>query len=55
VRVLVVAVADVFGSHEQLNLVHFFLIQITFLLESSDLFDALLFITGELELLFVTP
>lgn len=55
VGVLVVAVADVFGSHKQLNLVYLFLIQVTLLLKPPHLFNTLLFVTGELKFFFIAP
>ena len=53
--VLVVAVPDVLGCQEQLNLIDLLLVQVALGLLLLDLLQPLLFVTGELQLLLIAP
>ena len=53
--VLVVAIADVLGAHEELDLIDLVLRQVSFLLKLTDLLHALLLVRSDFQLIFVAP
>lgn len=55
VRVLIEAIPDVLRRQEQLDLINFFLVEVSLSLLLLDLLQTLLFVTGKLELLLVAP